>query len=62
MTTAKSQKEEILKRLSAEVFSTLIEVNTSQRSLTHLNDGDENHHLSGPGGKQERFLLRGMIN
>lgn len=45
MTTSKSQREEILQRPSAEVFSTLIKVNTSQLSLTHLNDGDENYLL-----------------
>ena len=45
MTTSKSQKEEILQRPSAEVISTLIKVNTSQLSLMHLNDGDENCHL-----------------
>ena len=45
MTTSKSQGEEILQRSSAEVFSTLIKINTSQLSLTHLNDGDENDHF-----------------
>lgn len=44
MTTSKSQKEEILQR-PVEVISTSIKVNTSQLSLMHLNDGDENCHL-----------------
>lgn len=51
MTTSKSQKKGILQRPSAEVFLTLIRVNTSQLGLMHLNDGDENYHLSRETGK-----------